>query len=287
MLNGILPVYKEKNFSSFDVIRYIKKILSSESKNQKIGHAGTLDPFAEGVLPVILGEATKAFNFLLESEKSYIAEIKFGAFTDSDDLTGNIIETFDKIPSINEIENILPLFKGKIKQVPPAFSAVRINGKRAYEIARKNKEVTLREREVYISNLEVKNYNDGILTLKIDCSSGTYIRSLARDIGKILNTGAYLLSLIRTKSSFIELKDCIKIKDITKENINNFLISLNKVINYPEINWQREENLIKNGVKIKANENLPDGKYKVVKDDKLLAIVEKKHKNFKYLRVFI
>lgn len=287
MLNGILPVYKEKNFSSFDVIRYIKKILPKDSKNQKIGHAGTLDPFAEGVLPIILGEATKAFNFLLESEKSYIAEIKFGAFTDSDDLTGNIIETFDNIPSINEIENILPYFMGKIKQIPPAFSAVRINGKRAYEIARKNKEVVLREREVNISNIEIKNYTDGILTLKIDCSSGTYIRSLARDIGKKLNTGAYLLSLIRIKSSYIELKDCIKIKDLTMENINKFIIPLNKVINYPEIKWQSDEVLIKNGIKIRINENLPDGKYKIVKDNKLLAIVEKKHKNFKYLRVFV
>ncbi|MCX7821583.1 MAG: tRNA pseudouridine(55) synthase TruB [Brevinematales bacterium] len=287
MLNGILPVYKEKNFSSFDVIRYIKKILLKTEKRQKIGHAGTLDPFAEGVLPIIMGEATKAFNFLLESEKSYIAEIKFGASTDTDDLTGNIIETFDYIPSLKEIENVLPNFMGRIKQIPPLFSAVRINGKRAYEIARKNKELSLREREIFIYNLEVINYLNGILTLKIDCSSGTYIRSLARDIGKMLKTGGYLVSLLRTKSSFIELKDCINLRDINAENIFKFILPISRVIKYPEIHWDHDEILIKNGVKFKINEELADGKYKIVKNDKLLAIIEKRNKNFRYLRVFL
>ncbi len=288
MLNGVLPVYKETDFTSYDVIKYIKKILPS--KNEKMGHAGTLDPFAEGVLPIMIGNATKAFSFFLDSDKSYIAEIKFGAFTDTDDRTGNIIEKFEKWPLLKDIEEALIDFKGKIKQLPPLYSALRVNGKRAYELARQSKDFSLKEREVFIYNIELLDYKEDSVKVKVECSSGTYIRSIARDLGKKLGCGGYLYSLLRTKAANIELKDCVKLKDLNVKNISSFIIPVGKLINYPSIEWDKDESLIKNGIELKEDAigiKLLDGKYKIVKNDELLAIVEKKGIKFKYLRVFI
>ncbi|MGC8765404.1 MAG: tRNA pseudouridine(55) synthase TruB [Brevinematia bacterium] len=283
-LDGVLPVYKESGYTSYDVIREIKKIVGEK---QKIGHAGTLDPFARGVLPVVFGRATKAIPFISESEKEYIATIGFGSFTDTDDVTGNVTERFDKLPSLEEIIKILPQFRGKLKQLPPKFSALRVKGKRAYEIARKGGNVELKERIVEVFHIEILNYNEkeGTLKLKILCSSGTYIRSIARDIGKVLSCGGYLKELERTRSCNLQLKDCIRLQGLLLQDIEANLIPVERLIDYPSIEWEGSESYIYEGRNLSFN-NVPDGKYKLVKGKKLLAIIEKKNGKFFYQRVF-
>ncbi len=293
MLNGVLPVYKPEDCTSYDVIRKIKEIICQEARRQKIGHAGTLDPFATGVLPIVFGEATKAIPFLSEAKKEYIATIKFGSFTDTDDRTGRIIESFDKVPSLEEIKNIIINFRGKIRQIPPKYSALKIDGKRAYELARTGIEINLKEREVNIFEIIILNYceKDKILNIKISCSSGTYIRSIARDMGKKLGCGAYLEELKRTKSCNIDIESCVFLKKLfSYDSIQEKLIPVAKLIDYPSLEWEKDEHYIYEGRTLYDKifpGGLNDGRYKIVKKDKLLAIIEKRNNNYSYLRVFL
>lgn len=294
MLDGVLPIYKEKGIASFDVIRQLKKILKGYLKGEKIGHGGTLDPFAEGVLLILFGNATRCFQFLLDSSKEYLATIRFGAFTDTDDVTGRIIEETDLIPSIFDIEKKLNEFKGKITQLPPAFSAIKIDGKRSYEIARKGGEIKkLKPREVEIHEIKIEEYDEkeGLLKVFISCSSGTYIRSIARDLGKMLGCGAFLEELLRKKSGNVDVSMCYKVEEITPQNIASKLVDVEDLIDYPSIEWVGDEDFIKNGRWIKRNmisgEIAPLGRYKLVKHGRLLAVVEAHKDGFKYLRVFL
>lgn len=218
-LSGILPVNKSPGMGSYDVIRKIKRILPPELKKEKIGHGGTLDNLADGVLLILFGEATKAFDFLLNSDKVYLASVQFGAFTKTDDAEGSFIKTFEKKASIADIEGILPKFIGEISQVPPEYSALRVNGKRSYDLARENKSIELKPRLVNIKDIQIKNFDNRmqLLTLKITCSSGTYIRSIARDMGAELGCGGYISGLTRLKSGGINIEDCITLEDLGNE----------------------------------------------------------------------
>ena len=210
---GIIPINKPKDWTSFDVVNKLKY----KVKPLKVGHLGTLDPMATGVLLVTVGKATKLFDLMQEKTKTYVATFEFGYLTDTLDATGTTTETTESIPTKEEILSVLPKFIGKIDQIPPKYSAKSVNGVRAYDLARQNIEFELKPKIVEIFNLNLLSYENGSLTLEISCGSGTYIRSIGRDLAKEVNSLATMTSLTRTKVGNFALEDCVKI-----ENLDNF-----------------------------------------------------------------
>jgi tRNA pseudouridine55 synthase len=197
-MDNILNIDKPLGFTSHDVVEIIRRNL----KIKKVGHAGTLDPYASGVLIILLEKATKMMPQFLNFEKEYVAEIKFGISTDTYDAEGIIEEINNSAFNLNDLESILPSFKGNIEQFPPKFSALHFQGKRFYELARENIDFEIKPRAITIYDLKILDFENvkfPALKLKITCSKGTYIRSLAHDLGQKLGCGAYLKSLVRTR----------------------------------------------------------------------------------------
>ena len=230
---GFLNINKPSGCTSHDVVAKLRKITGIK----KIGHCGTLDPLANGVLVVGINQATRLFEYLSE-DKIYLAKITLGLSTNTDDITGEVINKSDKIPSLSEIMNILNLFKGKITQKPPIFSALKIKGKRSYKLARDGK-ISLdeiKERIVEIYSTSVIDYSNGVLELRVHCSSGTYIRSIARDLGKHLNTYAVLSALTRLNiGNCFFLENSLSLDLIKPETYHQHLIEPQDVINLPKI----------------------------------------------------
>ena len=203
--SGWIFIDKPEGRTSFDVIRKIKKSLEVK----KIGHSGTLDPLASGILGVAIGEATKSIPFF-SKRKEYKFEITFGESKDTDDISGVTIDSTELMPSLEQITNCLNQFIGTISQIPPNYSAVKVNGMRAYKLARKNINFELKEKKIEIYNLKCNGQiNPSTFSFTVDCSSGTYVRSLARDIAKNMNTLGYISCLRRTKLGKIAEKDII------------------------------------------------------------------------------
>ncbi len=236
---GFLNIYKQKNMTSHDVVAILRKKIGIK----KIGHSGTLDPFATGVLVIGINDATRLFEYL-KSDKIYIAQITFGIDTDTNDITGNLLQESSIIPDIHDIAEKLNHFKGKIKQVPPIYSAINVNGTRAYKLARNNKIDIgdLKEREAEIYSIEVISYSKPLLTVKIHCSGGTYIRAIARDLGKALNTCATLSSLERLQigEHFFSTKS-ISLDLIDNVNWNQLLIKPQDVLPLEKINLSQSQ----------------------------------------------
>ena len=215
----ILYVDKPLRWTSFDVVKRVRGIILRRlhRKKFKVGHAGTLDPLATGVMIICTGKATKNIENLQAGVKEYVAEVTFGATTPSFDLETEIDATFPTEHITRElVEETLKKFVGEIKQVPPAFSACKIDGHRAYKMARKGKEVELKAKTLGIDEIELKDYAQDKITIRIVCSKGTYIRALARDIGEALGTGAHLTALRRTRVGEIRITDCLSVEDATK-----------------------------------------------------------------------
>ena len=209
--SGWIIVNKEVGMTSAMVVNKIKRVL----KVKKAGHAGTLDPLASGVLPIALGEATKTMSFAMNSNKSYEFDIKWGAATDTDDLEGKIVAESNIRPLKNDIINILPKFTGIIKQKPPAYSAIKINGVRSYKLARNSIISDIPEREVHIKEISLVKYiNKDSARLKIECGKGVYVRSLARDMARVLNTYGHVVYLNRLSVGPFFHKDSILLADI-------------------------------------------------------------------------
>ncbi|HXK81559.1 MAG TPA: tRNA pseudouridine(55) synthase TruB [Bacteroidales bacterium] len=220
----LIPINKPYDWTSFDVVnktRYlIKKKLNI--KKIKVGHTGTLDPLATGVLIVCTGKATKIINELQNDDKEYIATIEFGATTPTLDRETKPDKLYEwKHITIENIEKVLNKFEGEIEQIPPIYSAIKINGKRAYKEARKGNIPEIKARKVNIYKISIKNFTLPELNIHVHCSKGTYIRSLARDIGFEMNSGAYLKDLIRIKSGNFSLNQTLELKDF--ENILNLM----------------------------------------------------------------
>lgn len=220
-MNGIIVIDKPQDYTSFDVIAILRKKLSQK----KIGHMGTLDPMATGVLPILLGSTAKFQVFTSENEKEYIAEIKFGIITDTWDIHGNILEKNNSNITEIELEDTLKNFIGNIKQVPPMYSAIKMNGVKLCDLARKGKEIEREARDVEIKSIELINFDSQNQTAKIKvlCSKGTYIRSLCYDIGKILECGACMGDLRRTLSNSFTLEDSISLEKIKVLEIDNII----------------------------------------------------------------
>ena len=217
-MNGVLIVDKEKGMTSFDVIRQIKR--EKKDNKIKIGHIGTLYPMATGVLPILLGEATKLSDYLMEHDKDYVAILKLGEKRSTGDQEGEVVETAD-IPEFdeNKIKEVLNSFIGKSEQIPPMYSALKVNGKKLYELARQGIEVERKPRIIEITKIELISINGNEVKFKVTCSKGTYIRTLCEDIAKKLGTVGYMADLRRTRvgnfkvenaGTFIELEDVLQ-----------------------------------------------------------------------------
>lgn len=280
-MDGIILVNKEKDFTSHDVVSIVKKITES-----KVGHTGTLDPNATGVLPLLIGNATKISKYLINHDKEYEAVIQLGKKTTTADIEGEVIEEKEVPEKIYiECENILKSFIGKQKQTPPAYSAIKVNGKKLYSYAREGIKIEIEPRNIEIYNIELMNINkeEKQISFRVSCSKGTYIRSLCEDIADKLGTVGYMKDLKRTKVGDFEIKEAITIDELKekfeKNDFSDVITIENIFKDMPEI--ELNENNIKqylNGVKI--TEKNQDGIYRIfyknefngigiVKDNKL------------------
>lgn len=211
MLNGVINVYKEKGYTSHDVVAIVRKTLNIK----KVGHTGTLDPDAEGVLPVCIGQATKLADYIMAERKSYTAEITFGAETTTQDASGDIIKEYEYTFDENRLREVIDTFKGEQTQVPPMYSAIKINGKKLYEIAREGREIERKARKITVYDIRIAEINPpNKAIIEIDCSKGTYIRSLCSDIGNKLGWGAFMSSLTRTASGKFKLNEAVKLDEL-------------------------------------------------------------------------
>ena len=281
---GFLNIYKPKGKTSHDVVAILRRV----TKIKQIGHTGTLDPFAEGVLPVCIGKATRLIEYLAD-DKAYIGTVQLGKSTTTYDIEGDAVKVSDKDVSIEEIENALQSFRGEIEQLPPIYSAIKVNGKKLYEYARKGEEVEIKPRKVTINELKILNYDskNRILELYIECSKGTYIRSIANDLGEALGVYGHLVKLIRVKAGEFNIKDCIKLEDIkTKENVERALINPLEKLHYKryELN-EDEKNKVLNGMEIAVSENV-EGTVILVYSNNILAIGEASSLRIKCSKVF-
>ena len=210
MVNGLLNVYKEAGFTSFDVIAVLRGILHQK----KIGHTGTLDPAAEGVLLVCLGNATRLCDALPDETKEYLCTMLLGTVTDTEDTTGKIIETNEINVSNDEIIAAINSFVGENDQIPPMYSAIKVDGKKLYELARSGKEIERKPRRINIFDIHIEKIQIPYVTFKVKCSKGTYIRSLCRDIGNVLGCGAAMSHLVRTAASSYTIDNALKLDEI-------------------------------------------------------------------------
>lgn len=224
MHSGFLLINKPSGITSHDVVDYLRKI----SGVKKIGHAGTLDPFAEGLLIVGVGRpATKRLSFFLKKNKEYCAVLLLGVFSDTYDIEGEIVkQNIKRLPSLREIHSVINSFLGEQYQLPPMFSAKKVKGKKLYELARKGIEVKRKPHKIYIYELIVEEYNWPCLKIKIVCSSGTYIRTLAKDIGNKLGCKALLKELKRTKINGFDIKNAVHLDHLNQNNWHTFLFDI-------------------------------------------------------------
>ncbi len=207
----IIPVYKPKGMTSFEVVRKARRELNLK----KVGHAGTLDPLAEGLLILLTGDKTKSMESFMRLEKEYAATLKLGAVSNSHDLETEVTEQASSVDfSADKIETTLKKFKGRIEQVPPDYSAAWVNGKRAYHLARRGVKPDLKPKAVTVSEMHIESYVPPVLQLRIVCSSGTYVRSLVRDIGEDLGCGAVLTALVRSRIGSYRAEEAVKIEEL-------------------------------------------------------------------------
>ena len=269
-MDCVINVFKEKGYTSQDVVSICKGIL----KTKKIGHAGTLDPDATGVLLLGVGKGTKITEYLMEYGKTYIFEMVFGISTDTLDLSGNVTGFSDKTYDKEKLKQILDDLNGKtIEQVPPMYSAVKVNGKKLYEYARENKEIKRKSRKITIYNIEPLHLLENSCIIKVRCSKGTYIRVLIEDIAKKLDRLAYMKSLIRVNSGGFDIKDSIKIESLRKCNIDDVSFSVYESLTEMK-SIKLDDNLYKkitNGVKVNINHKNIDN-IKVVCKNKFIGI---------------
>ncbi len=269
---GFLNINKPQNITSHDVIAKLRKNLGIK----RIGHSGTLDPFAVGVLVIGVNESTRLFEYI-PSDKEYIAEVKFGLDTDTNDITGKILNTCDKKIKLEDLKLGLKLFEGKIFQKPPIYSAIKLQGERAYDLARKG-EITLeniQEKEIEVYSLEILSFSDNLLKLKIKCSSGTYIRSIARDLGEKLGTFAILQSLQRISvGDYFKLENSLELGSVNKENIRDILISPEEILTIPKVILNSAEvKDIFHGKSVKLKDKIEEGEVSLLNEDKKLIAV--------------
>ena len=271
---GFLNVYKPTGKTSHDVVAIVRRI----TKIKQIGHTGTLDPFAEGVLPICIGKATRLIEYL-NDEKAYIGTIQFGSSTTTYDTEGEVVKTSDKIVTQEDLEENLKFFRGEIEQLPPIYSAIKVNGKKLYEYARTGQEVKIEPRKVTIFELELVNFNQAAqqAEIKIVCSKGTYIRSIANDLGEKLGAFGHLIKLVRIKAGDFYVEDSIKLEDLNSpEIVLNKLIYPTEKLNFAVYNLNEEQKKkISNGNAITPSQPFAIDEFVTLMDNEKLAAIAK------------
>ena len=264
MLNGIINIHKEAGFTSHDVVAKMRGIC----RQKKIGHTGTLDPQATGVLPVCLGSATKLCDMLTDKDKEYVAELLLGQTTDTQDTTGRILTEHPVMVSCEEIRTAVMSFVGEYEQIPPMYSALKINGKKLYELAREGKEVERAARPVHISEIEILEMKLPVVKLRVVCSKGTYIRTLCADIGDKLGCGGTMQSLVRTRVGNFKLEDAVPLGQLEslrdEEKIQEVLLPVDCVFHEcPSLHVQEKwRKLLDNGNSFYPNQTVENYSYR-------------------------
>ena len=271
-MNGIIIVNKSKGYTSHDIVAKVKKITG-----EKVGHTGTLDPLATGVLPILIGKGTLCSKYLMNHDKTYTVLLKLGIKKSTGDEEGDIIqeETVDeKRLDEKEVKKVLESFLGQQEQIPPIYSAIKINGKKLYEYARKGQEVEVEPRKITIYDIQLSKINkeNREIQFKVSCSKGTYIRSLCEDIAKKMGTVGYMKELQRTKVGNFTIEQSVLLEDLTKETIKEHIITIEKLfkdLENIELN-ERKLQLFFNGVKLSFD--LKDGIYKIYNNQQFIGI---------------
>ncbi|MFY8255982.1 tRNA pseudouridine(55) synthase TruB [Clostridium perfringens] len=292
-MNGVINIYKNTGMTSFDVVAIVRRV----AKMKKVGHTGTLDPAASGVLPVCLGKATKIIDYIMENKKVYRVNLKLGMVTDTYDLEGEVLREEDASHIIkDEILNCINSFLGTIDQVPPMYSALKQNGVRLYELARQGIEVHREARKITIYSIEnIKIESNDNIQMDVCCSKGTYIRSLCYDIGEKLNVGATMTALERIQNGTFTKEEAINIEDLTEELLEKHIISIEKALDSFEKITVNEKfgKLLRNGVKVFDNrmysEEVEFNKlYRVYEDNGVfLGLGKRDEKGFKLEKLLI
>ncbi|EPB9412028.1 tRNA pseudouridine(55) synthase TruB [Clostridium perfringens] len=292
-MNGVINIYKNTGMTSFDVVAMVRRV----AKMKKVGHTGTLDPAASGVLPVCLGKATKIIDYIMENKKVYRVNLKLGMVTDTYDLEGEVLREEDASHiTKDEILNCINTFLGTIDQVPPMYSALKQNGVRLYELARQGIEVHREARKITIYSIEnIKIESNDNIQMDVCCSKGTYIRSLCYDIGEKLNVGATMTALERIQNGPFTKEEAINIEDLTEELLEKHIISIEKALDSFEKITVNEKfgKLLRNGVKVFDNrmysEEVEFNKlYRVYEDNGVfLGLGKRDEKGFKLEKLLI
>lgn len=281
---GFLNIYKPRGKTSHDVVSYLRRITNIK----QIGHTGTLDPFAEGVLPVCIGKATRLIEYL-NDDKAYIGTVRFGKSTTTYDVEGEAVNYSDKFVTLDQTEKALENFTGDIEQLPPIYSAIKVKGKKLYEYARKGEQVEITPRKVNIRRLEILKFDEGnrVLELYIECSKGTYIRSIANDLGEFLGVYGYMEKLVRVKAGDFEIKDSVKLDEITtQQDVSKYLIYPLQKLNYPTYELSdAEKEKVSHGMALDIN--MPEGIVILTSKNTLAAVAKSENRCLQCLKVFL
>lgn len=274
-MDGIVIVDKPQDWTSQDVVSKLRGVL----RTRRIGHGGTLDPMATGVLPVFVGRATRGVEFFEHAEKIYEAELLLGTITDTEDVTGRVLEKRTVSVTREELEDILSRFRGEISQIPPMYSAIKVNGQKLYDLARKGQEVERKPRKITIFSLECLTFDGRAARLRVHCSKGTYIRTLCKDIGEALGCGGCMAALRRVQAGEYDLSQAVTLETLTGcENPEKYLLPVDSLFaKYPAVTLTpNQEKRCRNGNAFSVT--LPEGQYRAYSQSGeflMLAAVEK------------
>lgn len=256
MINGIINIYKEKGFTSHDVVAKLRGIL----KQKKIGHTGTLDPDAQGVLPVCLGKGTKVCDLLTDKDKVYEAKLLLGVTTDTQDTSGMVLSEKEVTVTEEQVRDAVMGFVGTYEQIPPMYSALKVNGKKLYELARAGIEVERKARPVVIHSIRILDVQLPVVTMEVECSKGTYIRTLCHDIGQKLGCGGCMQSLLRTRVAQFRLEDSLKLSEVQRLSeegrVESVIMDVDAVFEqYVKVTVKQEaDRLVHNGNPVKQSQ---------------------------------
>ena len=252
-MDGIFNIYKEKGFTSHDVVAIVRRTIHMK----KVGHTGTLDPDAEGVLPVCVGKATKLSDVIMDGRKSYRAMLRLGITTTTEDASGEVLETKEVDFNEDRICEVVASFIGKLEQVPPMYSAVKVNGKKLYELAREGKEIERKSRTIEVYDIRIRQFlPPDRVEIDVDCSKGTYIRTLCSDIGKALGCGGHMAELLRTRTGAFSLENAIKLDELKalaeQEKVEEALLTMEEALkDFPVVKVsEKSAKFLYNGGKI-------------------------------------
>lgn len=289
-MNGVINILKPSGISSFDVVRKVRKIV----KQKKVGHTGTLDPLASGVLPICVGKGTKISDYLMKDKKIYRVEMKLGIVTDTYDREGKVIDENDINLSKEEVIEAIKNYIGEIDQVPPMYSAIKVNGKKLYELARKGIEIERKSRKINIYSINILSVDLPYIVFDVKCSKGTYIRSLCYDIGRDLKCGAVMWNLQRLETGEFNIKDAIELQKLDESNVEDHLIPIDVALSlYDKIFIdERFEKHLLNGVTLKDRsiiENIEENKLfrTYLTNDKFVGLGMKDKRGFKIYKMLI